>query len=794
MAILSEGMGRARALALIVAALMLLVLGGIAGAQQSPAPVALADSERLALDQIEATLKRERLSTAELIELGRVAVPIRDRLRDRVAQLEPQRAQAETRLKQLGPPPAAGAPPEPEALAAERARLTAEFVALDAALKQTRLLALRADQLIQRGTEQRYVAYTRELFVRSWSVLDPEFWLLAIGAMGSDLRQGTDLVTAWAQFVRDREPSRIAGAVVTLLALVLAGLLALRAWQRRTAIAPADTPRARVWPSAWAFVRAAVTMPLIVFAALEVLEAFALIPAALQEITTGLAVAVVIAALGRGVAVGVLAAYEPQRRLAPYDDRTARSLHRHLVTASRIMALAVFAEVAHRQTSAPQVLVVLTSMLFALAMLGVLLHLLFQLRASAAAFDDDRPRGNLWIRGIAWIVAAAIAVAIVTGHARLAEFVAERVLVAIVIFGLFYLLAKLSDTLFSEVLTAETPRGRAIVANLGLYPRRVALLGVLMSGAVRVILAVLALAFVLGPWEGSTTDLMATMQGLTFGLTIGEATISFPAIVGALAVLVIGIVITRVVQGWLERRLLPRTELEPSLQLSVGMIFGYVGIIAAIALALGALGIDLQKIALVAGALSVGIGFGLQSIVSNFVSGLILLTERPIRVGDWIVVKEEEGFVRRIRVRATEVETFDRASVIIPNSDLITGVVKNWTHGNILGRVAVKVGVNYDSDPEQVRELLLAVAAAHPAVLPEPPPSVLLMGFGDNALEFELRCIVRDIQQRLNVRSDLNFAVLARFREAGIDIPFPQRTVHLAGGEIPPRTGADGRP
>jgi small-conductance mechanosensitive channel len=201
---------------------------------------------------------------------------------------------------------------------------------------------------------------------------------------------------------------------------------------------------------------------------------------------------------------------------------------------------------------------------------------------------------------------------------------------------------------------------------------------------------------------------------------------------------------------------------------------------------LGALGIDLQKIALVAGALSVGIGFGLQSIVSNFVSGLILLTERPIRVGDWIVAKGEEGFVRRIRVRATEVETFDRASVIIPNSDLISGVVKNWTHGNILGRVTVQVGVGYDSDPEKVREILLAIAAEHPSVLKEPAPFVLFTAFGDSALNFELRCIVRDIQQRLSVLSDLNFAILARFRAAEIEIPFPQHVVHFAGGVASP--------
>jgi potassium-dependent mechanosensitive channel len=215
--------------------------------------------------------------------------------------------------------------------------------------------------------------------------------------------------------------------------------------------------------------------------------------------------------------------------------------------------------------------------------------------------------------------------------------------------------------------------------------------------------------------------------------------------------------------------------LEPSLQLSIVTIFGYVGAIIAIVVALTGLGFDLQKITLIAGALSVGIGFGLQSIVSNFVSGLILLTERPIRVGDSIVVKGEEGWVRRVRVRATEIETFDRASVIIPNSEFITGVVKNWTRTNTLARIVIKVVVAYESDPVQVREILTDIARAHPQIVQSPPPGAFLLGFGlglaHSALEFELRCVVADVEKALSVRSDLHYAIIKRFREAGIVIP-----------------------
>jgi potassium-dependent mechanosensitive channel len=171
---------------------------------------------------------------------------------------------------------------------------------------------------------------------------------------------------------------------------------------------------------------------------------------------------------------------------------------------------------------------------------------------------------------------------------------------------------------------------------------------------------------------------------------------------------------------------------------------------------------------LIAGALSVGIGFGLQSIVSNFVSGLILLTERPIRVGDSIVVKGEEGWVRRVRVRATEIETFDRASVIIPNSEFITGVVKNWTRANRLGRIVVKVGVSYETDPDRVRDILTDIANAHPQIVQTPPPAAYLVAFGETQLEFELRCVVAEVEKGLSVRSELHYAIIQKFREAGI--------------------------
>jgi potassium-dependent mechanosensitive channel len=352
------------------------------------------------------------------------------------------------------------------------------------------------------------------------------------------------------------------------------------------------------------------------------------------------------------------------------------------------------------------------------------------------------------------------------------------VIVAAAVFGALYLLLVATQTFFAG-LSEESPRRQKLRASLGIGERGMAIGAALLSGIIRVLLVMLAFLLIIGPWEVSTADLFDTVRNVPFGFKIGELHLSVHALIASIAELVAILIVTRLAQRWLETDLLPRTTLEPSLQLSIATIFGYVGAITAVVVALSGLGFDLQKIALIAGALSVGIGFGLQSIVSNFVSGLILLTERPIRVGDSIVVKGEEGWVRRVRVRATEIETFDRASVIIPNSEFITGVVKNWTRANTLGRVVVKVGVSYDSDPIAVREILSDIARSHPQVLQSPPPGAYFLGFGESALEFELRCIIAEMDKSLAVKSDLNYAIIKRFREAGIEIPYPQRELRV---------------
>lgn len=272
---------------------------------------------------------------------------------------------------------------------------------------------------------------------------------------------------------------------------------------------------------------------------------------------------------------------------------------------------------------------------------------------------------------------------------------------------------------------------------------------------------------------------------LVGGVTIGNTSVVPGKIILGLLFFFLLVTFTRWFKRKLERDWLPLTRMEPSVRVSVATLYGYVTFILAVLVGLSAAGLDFSKIALVAGALSVGIGFGLQNIVNNFVSGLILLFERPVRLGDYIKVGDTEGFVRQIRIRSTELENADRVSIIVPNSVLLNAEVENWHYRNSLGRVIVGVGVSYGTDPEQVRSLLLEIAAAHPLVIPEgermdvPGPLVVFTALGDSSLDFELRACITDIYSKLTVASDLRYAIYRRFRELHIEIPFPQRDVWI---------------
>ena len=293
-----------------------------------------------------------------------------------------------------------------------------------------------------------------------------------------------------------------------------------------------------------------------------------------------------------------------------------------------------------------------------------------------------------------------------------------------------------------------------------------------MRGALNILLFALAVPLLLLAWGMSGAEIMSWVRAAVFGFDVGGVRVSLARILVAVALFVGLLAATRFVQRWLAAGALAQGKMDPGLANSIYTGAGYIGFAVAALAAIAYAGFDITSLAIVAGALSVGIGFGLQSIVNNFVSGLILLIERPIKVGDWIAIKEGEGYVRSIAVRSTEIETFGRASLIVPNSELITQTVVNLTHRNLLGRLKIAVRVSYQADPERALHVLQKVVETNTSILRHPPPVVVLDNFGDQALEFSVRVYLADINRSLAAQTELRIAIFKALHEEGIDMPY----------------------
>lgn len=266
---------------------------------------------------------------------------------------------------------------------------------------------------------------------------------------------------------------------------------------------------------------------------------------------------------------------------------------------------------------------------------------------------------------------------------------------------------------------------------------------------------------------------------LATNLERGTISISVGNILEFLLTVLSAYLLSRFLRFLLEEDVYPRIDLAPGLSYATSSLLNYIVLALGFVAGLGVLGVDFSKVSILAGAFGVGIGFGLQSIVNNFVSGLILLFERPIHVGDTVEVGNLQGTVRRIGIRASVIHTGAGADIIVPNSQLVTDKVTNWTLSDRLRRVDLPVGVNYGADPKKVIEMLELVARAHPHVLTDPAPRALFTGYGDSAINFELRVWPKQFNQSTQVKSDLAAAVYDAVLAAGMSFPFPQREVHV---------------
>ena len=694
--------------------------------------------------------------------------------------LRPQLAEVRSQIEKLGPPPKAGEPPETETVASERARLNAMAGALDSAIKTTELAWVRAKQLIDRITVYRYQMFTRNLFERRESPMLPAVWRnfnARIEAVVTRLAYYGSDWSGWAA----KKSNELWGLLALAFTVWLGLTLLARGYVRRRLVVRTPSPSfferaqmaARVVPLRMLAPAAALILLYVGFVELELL-----FPpwtgTGLAVLKAGLVFSAASALLGT-----TLAPKHPGWRMIPVSNATASRLAVALTAFVGVYALDTVLIELSRVVYAPLTVTIVHTFLIAMVNVVMLAGLL--LTRFEPQIGPDRPvngheyvpgvvtrHSPLWVKLPLWIVAAAILVSSMLGYVAFGRFVAHQLVLSGIVIGTGVLI-------YLAIRSATRGRGddssiigEKLGAKFGLEGSRRRQITWLVEFTGTLVLIFLAVPLLFLQWGYATDEIRDWMRALLFGFEIGQFRISLFRILVGLALFTAMLFVTRLMQRWLRDQVLTHARMDAGIANSIDTAVGYAGMALALLLAVSYAGFDITNLAIVAGALSVGIGFGLQSIVNNFVSGLILLVERPIKVGDWIVIGGDQGNVRRISVRSTEIETFDRSSLIVPNAELISSRVINWTHRNQLGRTAVKITLDGSMDPEKVLTVLRECAAEHPEVLQTPPPSVTFDSFTNTTLEFTIRVVLSDVYKGGNVSTELRVAILKRLRAEGL--------------------------
>jgi potassium efflux system protein len=649
--------------------------------------------------------------------------------------------------------------------------------------KQTvcRLLRVNADELAAMIAEQQKLIFKQQIMARDRTFTD---------LMKADWGEVSEWLAAVEAFIIDTRGLEQVGALqwVLLVSLVLLGMVLGQFGKRRLlAVLPQPTDKDDLIFLASVAFGAALAhylpwlLPLAVASAtlLLLLQGIEPLP---NVLLLGLGLTIYVLALV--VVRGLFNPPAPASLYLPVPESVCRALaHRLYVLATLLLAgFLIFSTILLQQL--PDAALLLTRTVFSTVLvinLGWVLWLVGEL----PVWRHTAP-----VRLLIILALLAGLIAEWAGYRNLSGLIIGGLVNTLLLFAIIFLLARVVYELYDGMDEGRYRWQQRFRNRIGLKPGEFVPGLVWLRAMSYLMLWGVFLLLLLRIWGYSDEVYAAAVHYVVQGFDIGKLHVAPLRVVMAIALFSVLVSINSWFKRQLEQNWLKKTRLDRGARDAAVTTSGYVGIAVAILVALSIAGVEFTNLAIIAGALSVGIGFGLQNIVNNFVSGLILLVERPIRTGDWIVVGNTEGYVKKISIRSTQIQTFDRADVIVPNSELISGQVTNWMLSDPWGRVKVPVGVAYGSDTARVMQILIDVANKHPQVMNNypgiPEPRVLFLGFGDSSLNFELRCFIRDVDRRLLTRSDLNLAIDAAFREAGIEIPFPQRDVHFRN---PPPSG-----
>ncbi len=691
-------------------------------------------------------------------------------------------ATVQSQLDALGPVPESGE--EQENVARSREVLNARLGELLVPVRIAELAQNRADGLITGIDRIIRDRQAEELLQFGPSPLNPIQWSQGLTALqGIANTVHGEFSAAWANSVQRAEAKGNLLAVLVLSALGLVLILRGRKWSRKLSNwILTDQPGAGRWIIAFMVSLGSVILPFIGFILLiGAVFATNFVGLRGEQILDALFGPIFSFLLARWLAMRIFPAREARTlplNLDPKQRQSGRIYGASLgLVAGGYFFFSAVADFSNWGDAASNVVLFPFIVVAGLMLVRVARLLQAHRNHELAEGGEESFRTQISrFLALALMVLAVVSPALAAvGYFKLAHFLMFPSLVTLQILGALLVLQRL----VVEVYVAVTRNRDG--AQESLVPVMIGML-----------LVVLSLPLVAIAWGARPAQLWELWTQFSTGVNLGGARISPTIFLTFAAVFAIGYIATRLLQGALKSTVLPKTRLDQGGRNAIVSGTGYIGIFLAALVAVTSAGLDLSSIAIVAGALSVGIGFGLRTIVENFVSGIILLIERPISEGDWIEVGGVHGTVRDISVRSTRIETFDRSDVILPNADLVAGRVTNYTRGNTVGRVIVSVGVAYGSDTRRIEEILLEIGTAHPMVLANPAPYIVFKGFGSDSLDFEIRAILRDVNWVLSVKSDMNHEIARRFVEEGIEIPFSQRDIWIRNPEALP--GADHPP
>lgn len=749
---------------------------------------------KASLDRIETNLNNDSLNDEQMRAAREEIAPITEHIQKFLQDTTPKLAATKARLDQLGPKPKEGTPEESPEVTNERAEKEAAFADLDETQRLGKVTLVQAEQLVAQIGDKRRVLFQRQIFERSSGILSPELWFQVVESLPRELASTRVLVTDWVTRIQRNATSG------SLLLFALAAALSIGLFAGKPFLATKFVRRdpSVENPSRQKRVLAAMAVVVlrsapaaigagVIFSALD---ATSLIPERVMPIIAALLKSAAFFVFVNALADAILSPFNRTWRLVFISDAATLRLRRYMLTIVGIALTGKILEVFYQAIAVGLPISVASRGLFALAAVTVLAILLWRSTVagsineeSLAAYSKAEMEAGGPLRMIGWAFVGTVVGATLFGYIALSSFLVDQGIWLAILYALLRLCLAFIDEFIGSKSGRKNNSSVFLQANTGLTRRSLEQIAVVTNGLLRVFIIFNAAMLALLPWGVESLDYTGLLKAAFFGFRVGDITISVSTVVFACAIFAVGVGVTRVIQRWLEGTYLPATNLDAGLRNSIKTGVGYIGIFIAATATFSYFGVSLDRITIVAGALSVGLGFGLQSIVNNFVSGLILLWERPIRVGDLVVVGDGEGHVRRINVRSTEIQTSDRTTIIVPNSNLISGVVRNRVRADRMGRVVISVPVTRGADPDKVVELMKACALDHRDVASAPAPSVLFKRIGETTLDFDLVCFVEEIEVASRVSSELHFAIFRILRDADI-IPMPcPTTINLKGLE-----------